>query len=149
MDKFRKPSNSVTEELVCELVRELQFSRCELSLLEAGSWGTGIFREPRGRGTSAIESRYRATTGEDTADWKYLMRAVVNCRACELPSVDTHTRFWLRVSRLSISDRGCDYRSWFLFLNIKLMTLARTVYQLLWRQWFTSEWINRITSMLN
>jgi hypothetical protein len=37
-----------------ELVRELQFSRCELLLLEAGNRGTGIFREPKVRGTSAI-----------------------------------------------------------------------------------------------
>jgi hypothetical protein len=36
------------------------FSRWEL--LEAGSWGTRTGREPRGRGTSAVGSRYRATT---------------------------------------------------------------------------------------
>jgi hypothetical protein len=34
---------------------------------EAGSWGMGTVREPRGRGTSAVESRYQKTTGEDTA----------------------------------------------------------------------------------
>jgi hypothetical protein len=34
-----------------QLVREmLQLGRCELLLLEAGSWGTGSVREPRGRG---------------------------------------------------------------------------------------------------
>jgi hypothetical protein len=56
-----------SEELVGELVRELQFSRCELLLLEAGSRGTGIVQEPRVRGTSAFGSRYQATTGEETA----------------------------------------------------------------------------------
>jgi hypothetical protein len=62
----------------------LQFGRCELLLWEAGSWGTEIAREPRVRGTSAVGSRYQITTGEDTADWKVLVRAVVNCRVCEL-----------------------------------------------------------------
>jgi hypothetical protein len=56
-------------ELVSELVRELrQFSRYELLLLEAGSWSTERVRETRVRGTSAVGSRYQATTGEDTAD---------------------------------------------------------------------------------
>jgi hypothetical protein len=32
-----------------ELVKELQFSHCELLLLEDGSWGTGKVREPRVR----------------------------------------------------------------------------------------------------
>jgi hypothetical protein len=45
----------------------LQFSPCELLLLEAGSRGTEIVRESRVRGTSAVRSRYQATTGEDTA----------------------------------------------------------------------------------
>jgi hypothetical protein len=36
--------------LVSESVRGLlRFSRCELFLLETGSWGTGTVREPRGR----------------------------------------------------------------------------------------------------
>jgi hypothetical protein len=71
--------------LVGEWVRGLlRFSPCELLLLEAGSWGTRIVREPRVRGTSAVRSRYQATTGEDTADWKDLVRDVVNCRECEL-----------------------------------------------------------------
>jgi hypothetical protein len=61
-----------------QLVRGLlQFGRCELLLLEDGSWGTGIVREPRVRGTSAVGSRYQATTGEDTADWEDLVHAVV------------------------------------------------------------------------
>jgi hypothetical protein len=47
-------------------VRELlQFSHCELLLLEADSWGTGLVREPRVRGTSVVGSRYQTTTGED------------------------------------------------------------------------------------
>jgi hypothetical protein len=61
----------------------LQFSPCELLLLEAGSWSMGIVRKPSIRGTSAIGSRYW-TTGEDTADWEELVCAVVNCRVCEL-----------------------------------------------------------------
>jgi hypothetical protein len=62
----------------------LQFSQCELLLFEAGSWGMGIVLEPRVRGTSAVGSHYRATTGEDTADWEDLIRAVVNHWVCEL-----------------------------------------------------------------
>jgi hypothetical protein len=62
----------------------VQFSHCELLPLEAGSWGTGIVWEPRVRETSAIGSRYQKTYGEDTADWKDLVHAAVNCRGCEL-----------------------------------------------------------------
>jgi hypothetical protein len=66
-------------ELVGEWVRRLlQFSPCEVVLLEARSWGTGIVRETKVRGTSAVETRYQTTTGEDIADWEYLARAVVN-----------------------------------------------------------------------
>jgi hypothetical protein len=61
----------------------LRYSRCELLLLETSSWGTEIIQEPRVRRTSAVESRYQTTTGEDTADWEDLVRAVVNCRVCE------------------------------------------------------------------
>jgi hypothetical protein len=57
----------------------LQFSPCQLLLLEAGSWGTGIVREPRVRATSAFENRYETSTVEGTADWDELVRAVVNC----------------------------------------------------------------------
>jgi hypothetical protein len=57
-----------SEELVGELIRELQLSLCELLLLEAVSRGTGIVREPRERGTSAVGSLYQATTGEDTEE---------------------------------------------------------------------------------
>jgi hypothetical protein len=31
-----------------------------------------------------VESRYQTTTGEDIEDWEVLVRAVVNCRVCEL-----------------------------------------------------------------
>jgi hypothetical protein len=44
----------------------LQFSPCELLLLEAGSSGTRPVQEPRGRGTSAIGSHYQYT-GEGIA----------------------------------------------------------------------------------
>jgi hypothetical protein len=56
----------------------------ELLLLEAGNPGTGIIREPRVRGTSSVGSHYQVTTGKDTTDLKHLVRAVVNCRMCEL-----------------------------------------------------------------
>jgi hypothetical protein len=62
----------------------LHFSHCELLLFEAGSWGMGIVLEPRGRGKSRVGSRYRATTGEDTAVWEDLIHAVVNHWVCEL-----------------------------------------------------------------
>jgi hypothetical protein len=71
-------------ELVDEWVRGLlRYSPCELLLLESGTWGTGIIREPRVRRTSAVGCRYQATIGEDTADWEGLVRIVVNYRECE------------------------------------------------------------------
>jgi hypothetical protein len=71
-------------DLVGELVGELlRFRPCEPLLLEAGSRGTVTVRKPRVRGTFAIESHYKATADEDTADWKDLVRAVVNCRERE------------------------------------------------------------------
>jgi hypothetical protein len=73
-----------SEELVCKLVREKQFRPCELLLLEVGSWGMGIVREPTERGSSAVGSRYQATTSEDREDWEDLVRVVVNCKVCEL-----------------------------------------------------------------
>jgi hypothetical protein len=33
---------------------------------------------------SVVESRYQATTGEGTADWEYLLHAVMNCLLYEL-----------------------------------------------------------------
>jgi hypothetical protein len=62
----------------------MQFNRYELLLLEGGSWGTGIVPEPIVKGTSAIGSRYQATTGKNTAHWEDVVRAVVICRVCEL-----------------------------------------------------------------
>jgi hypothetical protein len=55
----------------------VRFSPCEPQLLETGRLGTGAVREPRVMGTSAVESRYQAMTGEDAADREYLLRAVV------------------------------------------------------------------------
>jgi hypothetical protein len=67
-----------------QLVRGLvQFSRCELLLLDTGSWGMGIVREPSVRGKSAVET----TTKNDWwkhRDWEDLVRAAVNSRVCEL-----------------------------------------------------------------
>jgi hypothetical protein len=40
--------------------------------------------EHRSWGIYEIQSRYQATTNEDTADGKGLVRAVVNCIMCEL-----------------------------------------------------------------
>jgi hypothetical protein len=57
---------------ISESVRGLlRFSPCELLLLEAGSWGTRTIREPRGRGTSAVGSRYQKTVA-DKAGWEDL-----------------------------------------------------------------------------
>jgi hypothetical protein len=71
-----------TSWLVSESVRGLlRLNPCELLLLEAGSWGTGILRKPRIRGTSAVGSRYQATADEVT-DWEDLVRALVNGRVC-------------------------------------------------------------------
>jgi hypothetical protein len=83
-----------SEEMLSELVRELQFIRCDLLLLQVGSSGTGIVQKPRVRGTSATGSRYRAMTSEDTADRKILVRAVLNCRPCELATA----QWWLEVT---------------------------------------------------
>jgi hypothetical protein len=62
----------------------MQFTPCESLLLEAGSWGTGIVRELRLRGTTTVESRYQETIGEDTADWEDILRVVMNCKVYEL-----------------------------------------------------------------
>jgi hypothetical protein len=64
-----------------ELVREVQFSHCELLLLDAGSCGMGLVREPIVRVTYTVGSRYQATT-EDTADGKDLACTVVKCSVC-------------------------------------------------------------------
>jgi hypothetical protein len=56
----------------------LQFSPCELLLLGAANWGTGIVQVPRVWETSTIGSLYQALTQED------LVRAGANCRVCEL-----------------------------------------------------------------
>jgi hypothetical protein len=64
---------------VSEWARELlQFSRCVPLLLDAGSWGTGTFREPRVRGKSAVGSRYQTTTGDDKADWQGDLLVLIN-----------------------------------------------------------------------
>jgi hypothetical protein len=44
----------------------------------------GIVQEPRVRGTSTVGNRYQTTTGDDTAERKDLVRAIVNCTVCEL-----------------------------------------------------------------
>jgi hypothetical protein len=46
---------------VIELAGGLQYNRCELLFLEAGSCDTGTVREPRGSRTSAVRSSYQAT----------------------------------------------------------------------------------------
>jgi hypothetical protein len=76
--------------LVSWWFRELMFSRCELLLLEACTWGQGTVRESRERGTSVVGSRYQKT-GENTAGWEEL-------RACcsELQNV------WISNSAVTI-----------------------------------------------
>jgi hypothetical protein len=59
-----------------ELGREMQFSRCQLLLLEASSWGTGDNAVTQSKG--CVGSRYQTTTGEDTVVWKVSMSTVVN-----------------------------------------------------------------------
>jgi hypothetical protein len=56
-----------------------------------GKWRNELFmrQSPAGKNMSLeaediVEIRHQATTGEDTADWEDLVRAVVNCRVCEL-----------------------------------------------------------------
>jgi hypothetical protein len=77
-------NKSVSEQSVRGL---LQFGRCELLLSEAISRHTGIVGEFRERGTSAVESRYQATTGGNITECEDLVCAVVNCRVCELAIV--------------------------------------------------------------
>jgi hypothetical protein len=72
-------------ELVSELSTGLlRCNPCVPLLLGASSWGTGIVREPGVRGTSAVGSRYKTTTGEDIADWEDFVRAPVKCKECVL-----------------------------------------------------------------
>jgi hypothetical protein len=59
-------------------------SKLEDYCSEGFSWGTGRYLEYRGSWTSAVGSRYQATTCEDTAEWEDLVRAIVNCCVCEL-----------------------------------------------------------------
>jgi hypothetical protein len=49
------------------------FSPCVPLLLEADSQGTGIVREPRIRGISAVESRYQATVSGNCNRLKILV----------------------------------------------------------------------------
>jgi hypothetical protein len=44
-------------------------------------WGQSGREQGRG-GSYGVESRYQATTGEDTAYWEDFIHAVVNCRLC-------------------------------------------------------------------
>jgi hypothetical protein len=77
---------------VSELVRQpLGFSCCELLLWEAGSWSWGQFREPRGRGTSAVGSRHQTKANEDcnrlrrhSVSCSYLWSVVTSCVKCSI-----------------------------------------------------------------
>jgi hypothetical protein len=75
-------------ELIGEWLSEFEdccgFSPCEPLLLEAGSWGTGIVREPRVRGTSAVEAVTRKRMVKTQQAGKSLVCALLNCRMCEL-----------------------------------------------------------------
>jgi hypothetical protein len=62
---------------VIEIVRGLlRFSPFEL--LEAGSWGTVMIREPRVSRTSSVGSHYQTTTGENSAAWEEIVSAMVS-----------------------------------------------------------------------
>jgi hypothetical protein len=43
-----------------------------------------VGESPAGKNVSREAICHKATTGEDTAEWEVLVRAVVNCRLCEL-----------------------------------------------------------------
>jgi hypothetical protein len=73
-------------ELVSQQVRgPLRFSRCELFMWKVGSWGRWTIREPRGRGTLAVGSRYQATTSVDvTVETNVCVCVCVSVRNSEL-----------------------------------------------------------------
>jgi hypothetical protein len=67
----------------------LKFSRCELLLWDTGSWGPGIVRESRGRGTSAVRRRNRTTTSENVSVTTSVCVCVCVCVIIKLWSVVT------------------------------------------------------------
>jgi hypothetical protein len=52
-------------------VRELQFTHCELLLIEAGSLSMGTVWEPKIRGMSTTEAITRQRLLEAVTDWGY------------------------------------------------------------------------------
>jgi hypothetical protein len=110
-----------------KLVRGLlQFNCCELLLWEAGSWGTGTVREPRGRGTSAVESRYQATSGEDctrlrrpSVSYSDLRSAVIN-PITDVKDVYSHTQSRDNIYKIALRIRMCNFESsWIIFYLIR------------------------------
>jgi hypothetical protein len=63
------------------LIAPLGCSGCELLLWEAVN-RPGTFREPRGRGMSAVGSRYQATSSEILTDWEDLLCPIVVYEIC-------------------------------------------------------------------
>jgi hypothetical protein len=113
VSKYSAVEYSAASWLVSDLVRGLlQSSPCAPLLLEAGSWGTEIVRESRVRGTSAVESRYQATTGKDTADRGDVVSGVVNCKVYELAKalqLLIVTFFKLSINPITNSNTVCRY----------------------------------------
>jgi hypothetical protein len=72
-----------TDRVQFSSVNAVQWIGSSRLLLDSGSWGTGIIREPRVKGTSVVGRRYQITTGED-AGCKDLVRVIVKSRVCEL-----------------------------------------------------------------
>jgi hypothetical protein len=66
------------------------YNEGQLSESWDGSWKSNeliVGQSPRGKNVSKEAEiiggiRYQATTREDTANWQYLARAIMNCRGC-------------------------------------------------------------------
>jgi hypothetical protein len=69
------------QQLPLQESRETAVRRVGVSCETVASWQG---RDHGGSGSYGVGSRYQAITCEDTADWEDLVRAVGNCRVCEL-----------------------------------------------------------------
>jgi hypothetical protein len=66
--------------MVSDLVRQpLEFSRCELLLREAGSWGRGQFGKPEKGERPALEAAIERRLVNIVTDWVYLVCPIVIC----------------------------------------------------------------------
>jgi hypothetical protein len=62
--------------------KPLRFSRCELLLWEAGSWGRGYFGNPEERESPLLEAATTERLMKILTDWEVLMCPIVICEAC-------------------------------------------------------------------